>query len=85
MTESKPHISSGFLISAVMFSIITILRIVTDKETFKMLKKMLSSKFFLVSLTMIIVFSVYSLSLKSEKDEKIRKNRRKKPKEEKKE
>jgi len=71
MTESNSHISLGFLISAGLFSLITILRIISDKETFKMLKKMLSSKFFLVSLIMIIVFSVYSLSLKSEKDEKI--------------
>ena len=46
MTESNSHISLGFLISAGLFSLITILRIITDKETFKMLKKMLSSKFF---------------------------------------
>ena len=71
MTESKPHISSGFLISAGIFSIITILRIVTDKETFKMLKELVSSKFFLISMIMVIGFSVYSLSLKSENDEKI--------------
>ena len=71
MTESKPHISSGFLISAAIFSIITILRIVTDKETFKMLKELVSSKFFLISMIMVIGFSVYSLSLKSENDEKI--------------
>ena len=71
MTESKPHISLGFLISAGIFSIITILRIVTDKETFKMLKELVSSKFFLISMIMVIGFSVYSLSLKSENDEKI--------------
>ena len=71
MTESKHHISLGFLISAGIFSIITILRIVSDKETFKMLKELVSSKFFLISMIMVIGFSVYSLSLKSENDEKI--------------
>ena len=72
MTESKPHISSGFLISAGVFSIITILRIVTDKETFKMVKELVSSKFFLISMIMVIVFSVYSLSFNNdENDEKL--------------
>ena len=72
MTESKPHISLGFLISAGMFSIITILRIVSDKETFKMLKELVSSKFFLISMIMVIGFSVYSLSLNNdENDEKL--------------
>jgi amino acid permease len=67
--KEKENISLGFLLSAGLFAIITILRIVSDKETFKMVKELLGSKFFLISMLMVIVFSVYSLSLKSENDE----------------
>lgn len=67
--KEKQNISLGFLLSAGLFSILTILRIVSDKETFKTMKELIGSKFFLISMLMVIVFSVYSLSLKNENDE----------------
>lgn len=69
MSEKKENISLGFLLSAGLFSILTILRIVSDKETFKIVKELIGSKFFLISMLMVIVFTVYSLSLKNENDE----------------
>tara|TARA_Y100000591_G_C21795649_1_gene679186 strand:- start:28 stop:375 length:348 start_codon:yes stop_codon:yes gene_type:complete len=73
MTEknNEGNISSGFLISASLFSLITLLRIILNKETFKAAKELLSSKFFILSMIIVSVFSIHSLSLKDENDEKL--------------
>lgn len=73
MTEKNKerNISSGFLISAGIFSLITLLRIILNKETFKATKELVSSKFFILNMIVVSVFSIHSLSFKSENDEKI--------------
>lgn len=46
MTESKPHISLGFIISAGVFTLITGLKILFDKNKLNRAKELFSKNFF---------------------------------------
>jgi|TARA_B110000495_G_C22463545_1_gene288229 hypothetical protein len=70
MTESKPHISLGFIISAGVFTLITGFKILFDKKKLNRAKELFSNKFFLINMVVIAIFSFYALNLE-EKDEKV--------------
>jgi len=70
MTESKSHISSGFIISAGVFTLITGLKILFDKKKLNRAKELFSKKSLLMNMVIIAIFSFYALNLK-EKDEKV--------------
>ena len=69
MEENKnTNMSFGFIISACLFLVITIIKILTSKETFKKSKELFTSTFFIVSITIVSIFSAFILKLKVSKD-----------------
>ena len=69
MDEKKDtNISLGFIISACLFLLITIIKVLSSKETLKKSKEMFTSTFFKVSIGIASIFSVYILNLKVSKE-----------------
>ena len=65
---AKP-ISSGFILSVSIFSGITAIILFKDEEKRSRLFKLLKNKLFLISLAIIIGFSIYTLNLKEDTKE----------------
>tara|TARA_B110000971_G_scaffold220183_1_gene263069 strand:- start:247 stop:594 length:348 start_codon:yes stop_codon:yes gene_type:complete len=66
--NKKTNMSFGFIVCACLFLILTIINILTSKETFKKSKELFTSTFFIVSITIVSIFSAYILKLKVSKE-----------------